>query len=118
VTPRFKTARAVAALVLALGFFVGAAGLVVGLIWAGAELGGLVTRYARGTALIFGGGLVLALMSVAGVVAWALFPGCTASSPRARSSGGNCTLPSSRRSIASPRAAASRVRGTSTSPLT
>ena len=72
--PRFKTARAVAALVLALGFFVGAAGLVVGLVWAGAELGDLVVHYARGTALIFGGGLVVALMSVAGVVAWALFP--------------------------------------------
>ena len=72
--PRFKTARAVAALVLGLGFFAGSAGLVVALIWAGAWLGELVMRYARGSALIFGGGLVLALMSVAGVVAWALFP--------------------------------------------
>lgn len=72
--PRCKTARAVAALGLGFGFFAASAGLVVGLSWAGAELGDLVIQHARGSALIFGCGLVLALMSVAGVVGWALFP--------------------------------------------
>jgi Zn-dependent protease with chaperone function len=75
VEPRFKTARAVAALLLGAGFLVGSAALVVGLVWAGKELGSVVMEYGRGTALLLFGGLaVIALLVTAAVVAWSLFP--------------------------------------------
>lgn len=72
--PRFKTARAIAALVMGFGFFVGTIGLVVGLVYAGISVGQFVGKYARGTAMLFGGGLVIGLFLVAAVVGWSLFP--------------------------------------------
>ena len=72
--PRFKTARAVAALVMGFGFFAASLSLVLALLWLGTELGELVMHYGRGSSALIGGVLVLALFGVAAVVGWALFP--------------------------------------------
>lgn len=76
--PRFKSARAVAALVMGAGFLVGSVGLVVGLVWAGKELGSLVMEMQHGrrgsSLLLFGGLGMMALFVVAAVLAWSLFP--------------------------------------------
>lgn len=72
--PRFKTARAIAALVLGFGFFAASIGLVIALIWAGALVGQFVIHSSRGSSTIVGIVLVVGLFVVAGVVSWALFP--------------------------------------------
>lgn len=72
--PRFKTARAVAALLMGLGFFVASLGLVLGLVWAGIQLGELTMRYGRGGSMVVGGALTVMLFIVAAVVGWSLFP--------------------------------------------
>jgi len=73
VEPRFKTARAVAALVMGFGFFVCSIGLVIALLWAGAVAGQFFFGL-RARSSIFGALLVLGLYAIAGVMIWALWP--------------------------------------------